>query len=141
MFYLVIKEIKCHMEIGDAVTSGKKLDAQVLWTELDLIGWYKPFMPGSCMMSLSGLVEMAHFSNPAACFSSGQQEYHIGAGLTWEETKGPPSEQQGQFTALDAAIHFWRHLAHTSAPHCSSSVCERMLEHTAHFSSFSINWD
>ncbi|KAL5515768.1 hypothetical protein EMCRGX_G000985 [Ephydatia muelleri] len=97
---------------------------------------------GSCMMSLSGLVEMAHFSNPTAFFSfSGQQEYQIGAGLTWEETKGPPSEQQGQFTALDAAIHFWRHLAHTSAPHCSSSGCERMLEHTAHFSSFSINWD
>ncbi|KAL5459832.1 hypothetical protein EMCRGX_G033214 [Ephydatia muelleri] len=39
------------------------------------------------------------------------QEYHIGADLMWEETKGPPSEQQGQFTALDAAIHFWRHLA------------------------------
>eukprot|EP00731_Ephydatia_muelleri_P014164 Em0007g1474a len=96
---------------------------------------------GSCMMSLSGLVEMAHFSNPAACFSfSGQQEYHIGAGLTWEKIKGPPSEQQ-EFTALDAAIHFWRHLAHTSAPHCSSSVCERMLEHTAHFSPLDHNWD
>ncbi|KAL5500745.1 hypothetical protein EMCRGX_G012345 [Ephydatia muelleri] len=96
---------------------------------------------GSCMMPLSGLVEVALFSNPAACFSSsGQQEYHIGAGLTWEETKGPPSELQGQFTAPDAAIHSWRHLVHTSAPHSSSSGCERMLEHTAHFSSFSINW-
>eukprot|EP00731_Ephydatia_muelleri_P029216 Em0020g860a len=63
-----------------------------------------------------------------------------GAGLTWEETKGPPSEQQGQFTAPDATTHSWRHLVHTSAPHCSSSGCERMLEHTAHFSSFSINW-
>ncbi|KAL5484020.1 hypothetical protein EMCRGX_G020447 [Ephydatia muelleri] len=29
MFYLVLKEIKCHMEIGDAVTSGKKLDTQI----------------------------------------------------------------------------------------------------------------
>eukprot|EP00731_Ephydatia_muelleri_P011164 Em0006g58a len=187
MFYLVLKAIKCHMEIGDTVTSG---NTQVLWTELGC--WYKPFMPdgivkengaisplrlspkiwlemwrilssparqmlshlkhqgsmsrqlwflGSCMMPLSGLVEVALFSNPAACFSSsGQQEYHIGAGLTWEETKGPPSELQGQFTAPDAAIHSWRHLVHTSAPHSSSSGCERMLEHTAHFSSFSINW-
>eukprot|EP00731_Ephydatia_muelleri_P013831 Em0007g1141a len=103
------------------------------------------------MMPLSGLVEMALFSNPAACFSSSgsvqctktsdsSRSITPGAGLTWEETKGPPSEQQGQFTAPDAAIHSWRHLAHTSAPHSSSSGCERMLEHTAHFSSFSINW-
>eukprot|EP00731_Ephydatia_muelleri_P015091 Em0008g811a len=60
--------------------------------------------------------------------------------MTWEETKGTPSEQQGQFIAPDAAIHSWRHLTHTSAPQCSSSGCERMLEHTAHFSSFSMNW-
>eukprot|EP00731_Ephydatia_muelleri_P010825 Em0005g1411a len=56
------------------------------------------------------------------------------------ETKGPPSEQQEQFTAPDAAVHSQRHLVHTSVPHCSSSGCERMLELTAHFSSFSINW-
>ena len=60
-----------------------------------------------------------------------------GALLTWEETKGPSSEQQGQFTAPDAAIHSWRHLAHICAP---PSGCERMLEHNAHFSSFNINW-
>ncbi|KAL5516636.1 hypothetical protein EMCRGX_G002021 [Ephydatia muelleri] len=122
MFYLVLKEIKCHMEIGDAVTSGKKLDTQIslaginpLCQSMSRQLWFL----GSCMMSLSGLVQMAHFSNPAACFSfSGQQEYHIGAGLTWEETKGLPSEQQGQFTVLDAAIHFWRHLAR--AHQCTS---------------------
>ena len=56
------------------------------------------------------------------------------------ETKGPSSEQQGQFTTPVAAIHSWRHLAHTSAPHCSSDGCDRMLEHSAHFSSFNINW-
>eukprot|EP00731_Ephydatia_muelleri_P038287 Em0707g1a len=61
-------------------------------------------------MPLSGLVEMALFSNPAACFSSSgsvkctktsdsSRSITPGAGLTWEETKGPPSEQQGQFTA------------------------------------------
>eukprot|EP00731_Ephydatia_muelleri_P009723 Em0005g309a len=127
----VLKEIKCHMEIGDAVTSDKKLDTQVLWTELDLIGWYKPFMPvheqaAVVSWKLYDVFVRIGRDDPlqqSRCLlsSSGQQEYHIGAGLTWEETKGPPSEQQGQFTALDAAIHFWRHLAHTSAPHCSSS--------------------
>ncbi|KAL5499912.1 hypothetical protein EMCRGX_G011381 [Ephydatia muelleri] len=45
MFYLIFKAIRCHMEVGDAVTSHKQLNTQVLWTELDLIGWYKPFMP------------------------------------------------------------------------------------------------
>ena len=123
------------------------------------------------MMPLSGLVEMALFSNPAACFSSSgvsdgtqscpsyspalisllqsvqftrtsgsRRSITPGACLTWEGTKGPSSEQQGQFTAPVAAIHSWRHLTHTSAPHCSSSGCERMLEHSAHFSSFNINW-
>eukprot|EP00731_Ephydatia_muelleri_P039072 Em1082g2a len=41
-----------------------------------------------------------------------------GAGLTWEETKGPLSEQQEQFTAPDAAITpggTWRTPVHHTA--------------------------
>eukprot|EP00731_Ephydatia_muelleri_P037651 Em0529g2a len=41
-----------------------------------------------------------------------------GAGLTWEETKGPLSEQQEQFTAPDAAIitgGTWRTPVHHTA--------------------------
>ncbi|KAL5499910.1 hypothetical protein EMCRGX_G011379 [Ephydatia muelleri] len=82
-------------------------------------------------MPLSGLVEVALFSNLTACFSSSgsvqftktsdsRRSITPGARLTWEETKGPSSEQQGQFTAPDAAIHSWRHLNipvhHTAVP-------------------------
>ena len=37
--------------------AAKQLNTQVLWTELGVAG---------CMMPLSGLVEMASFSNPSA---------------------------------------------------------------------------
>ena len=57
----------------------------------------------------------------------------------WAAEDYPSSEHHGRFTASYAAIHSRRHLEHTSAPHSSSSGCERVLEHSAHFSSFSID--
>ena len=39
------------------------------------------------------------------------------------------SEQQGQLTAPDAAMHYVRHLVHTSELHINSSGCERTLEY------------
>ena len=54
-------------------------------------------------------------------------------------TKGPSSEQQGQLTVPDAAMHSVRHLMHTSELHINSSGCERTLEHSAHFSFSKIN--
>ncbi|KAL5494161.1 hypothetical protein EMCRGX_G015439 [Ephydatia muelleri] len=58
------------------------------------------------------------------------------AGLTCDRSL---SEQKGQFTAPDAAMHSVRHLVHTSALHVNSSGCERTLEHSAHFSFFKID--
>ena len=58
------------------------------------------------------------------------------AGLTCDRSS---SEQQGQFTAPDAAMHSVRHLVHTSELHVNSSGCERTLEHSAHFSFFKID--
>ncbi|KAL5475157.1 hypothetical protein EMCRGX_G027223 [Ephydatia muelleri] len=55
----------------------------------------------------------------------------LDAGLTCDRSL---SEQQGQLTAPDAAMHSVRHLVHTSALHVNSSGCERTLEHSAHFS-------
>ena len=50
------------------------------------------------------------------------------------EPKDHSSEQQGQLTTPDDAMHSMRHLVHTSAMHVNSSGCERMLEHSAHCS-------
>ena len=58
------------------------------------------------------------------------------AGLTCDRSS---SEQQGQLTAPDAAMHSVRHLVHTSSLHVNSSGCERTLEHSAHFSFFKID--
>ena len=52
------------------------------------------------------------------------------AGLIRDESKGPSSEQQGQFSAPVAATHSTMHLVHTSALHGSSSGCVRRLEHS-----------
>ena len=120
----------------------------------------------SCVTSLSGLVEKALFSSPAACFSSAGvsdcmhscpsyslaltsrlQSLHrtktsdssrsvtLDAGLMCDGTRGQSSEQDGQFTLPDAAINSTRHLVHTSALHINSSGRDRMLVHSAHFSS------
>ena len=59
--------------------------------------------------------------------------------ILWAAEDYPSSEQHGRFIASYAAIHSRRHLEHTSAPHSSSSGCERVLEHSAHFSTFSID--
>ncbi|KAL5457746.1 hypothetical protein EMCRGX_G035036 [Ephydatia muelleri] len=58
------------------------------------------------------------------------------AGLTCDRSS---SEQQGQLTVADATMHSVRHLVHTIALHVNSSGCERMLEHSAHFSFFKID--
>ncbi|KAL5517843.1 hypothetical protein EMCRGX_G003471 [Ephydatia muelleri] len=60
---------------------------------------------GSWMMPLSGLVEMALFSNPAACFSSSgsvqctktsdsSRSITPGAGLTWEKPRDHPQSSR-----------------------------------------------
>eukprot|EP00731_Ephydatia_muelleri_P024205 Em0016g476a len=81
---------------------------------------------------LSELVEMALYSSSAACFSGQQRSIAFDAGLTCGRSL---SEQQGQLTAPDAAMHSVRHLVHTRALHVNS---ERTLEHSAHFSFFKI---
>ena len=70
---------------------------------------------------------------PAQCLLTSDSSRSIArdAGLTCDRSL---SEQQGQFTAPDAAMHSVRHLVHTSALHVNSSGCERTLEHSAHFS-------
>eukprot|EP00731_Ephydatia_muelleri_P004733 Em0002g909a len=85
---------------------------------------------------LSELVEMALYSSSAACFSGQQRSIAFDAGLTYDRSS---SGQQGQLRAPDAAMHYVRHLMHTSALHVNSSGCERTLEHSAHFSFFEID--
>eukprot|EP00731_Ephydatia_muelleri_P007449 Em0003g1697a len=99
---------------------------------------------------LSELVEMALYSSSAACFSgsllqpaqclltsgSSRGSIPFDTGLT---CYGSSSEQQGQLTAPDAAMHSVRHLVHTSALYIKSSGCERALEHSAHFRFFKID--
>ncbi|KAL5493384.1 hypothetical protein EMCRGX_G014560 [Ephydatia muelleri] len=83
----------------------------------------------SCTTPLSELVEMALFSSSAACLSSSGQQRSIAfdAGLTCD---GLSSEQQGQLTTPDAAMHSVRHLVHTSELH--TSILVAVKEHVAH---------
>ena len=57
---------------------------------------------------------------PAQCLltSDSSRSIAFDAGLTWDRSS---SEQQGQFTVPDAAMHSVRHLVHTSALHVNSS--------------------
>eukprot|EP00731_Ephydatia_muelleri_P032400 Em0023g907a len=96
---------------------------------------------------LSELEEMALYSSSGACFSGvsdaqclltsdSSRSIAFDAGLTCDRSS---SEQQGQLTVADATMHSVRHLVHTIALHVNSSGCERMLEHSAHFSFFKID--
>eukprot|EP00731_Ephydatia_muelleri_P017577 Em0010g675a len=68
---------------------------------------------------------------------SGQQEYHT---WCWSDMGGNQGNTLRAAGTGHSARCCYPLLEDTSAPHCSSSCCERMLEHTAHFSSFSMNW-
>ena len=111
----------------------------------------------SCGKLCDTFVRMALFSSPTACFSSGvsdgthscslyspalmsplqptqctkisdsSRSITVDAGLMCDGTRGHSSEQHGQFTLPDAAIHSMRHLVHTSVLHINSSGCDRML--------------
>eukprot|EP00731_Ephydatia_muelleri_P018494 Em0011g534a len=77
----------------------------------------------SCIMPLSGLVEMALFSNAAASLFSPAVRDGI---------KEPSAEQQGH-TVVDAATRSTAHLVQTNLRHGSSRGHDRMFEHTTHF--------
>eukprot|EP00731_Ephydatia_muelleri_P017123 Em0010g221a len=89
-------------------------------------------MLASFTTPLSELVEMALFSSSAACLSSsGQRGIAFDAGLTCD---GSSSEQQGQLTAPDAAMHSVRHLVRTSELHASILVAVKERWNTVHTS-------
>ncbi|KAL5515760.1 hypothetical protein EMCRGX_G000976 [Ephydatia muelleri] len=94
-----------------------------------------------CMIPFSVLVEIAFFKSTTASISSlgltqftrisaNNRSIRFDAGLIRDESKGPSSEQQGQFSAPVAATHSTMHMVHTSALHGSSSGCVRRLEHS-----------
>eukprot|EP00731_Ephydatia_muelleri_P022038 Em0014g629a len=99
----------------------------------------------SCIMPLSGLVEMALFSNAAVSLSSPAvprsrpQSSKDTPGLISLGTKEPSAGQQGH-TVVDAATRSTTHLVQTNLQHGSSRGRDRMFEHTTHFRTVTLFW-
>ena len=117
MFYLVFKAIKCHWRLVTLSPVAKQLNTQVLWTELgvanidNLKGHFECFTPPIVnQISLTGINPLCQLCLPVL------QSY-----------------SNRQFTVPDAAIHSWRHLAHT-VHHTAVPVAVRGCWSTLHTS-------